>query len=179
MQDARGTRIVADGLGFTNEALVDPSGAYLYVNETYTRRFSRFPLKKNGDLGRKEVVVEFARGQFPDGFAFDSDNGAWITSIVSNQLIRVDLATGAAETVLEDADTGYVDWFEEAFRMRCLDRPFIDTVQSQRLKHVSSIAFGGKALKTAYLGNLLDTSIYQVDLPNSGHAPVHWHYPLL
>ncbi len=43
LQDKRGTRIVADGLGFTNEALVDPSGTYLYVNETYTRRFSRFP----------------------------------------------------------------------------------------------------------------------------------------
>ena len=53
LQDKRGTRIVADGLGFTNEALVDPSGEYLYVNETYGRRFSRFRLKSNGDLGPK------------------------------------------------------------------------------------------------------------------------------
>ena len=177
LQDKRGTRIVADGLGFTNEALVDPTGRYLYVNETYGRRFSRFRLKPNGDLGPKEVVTEFGRGQFPDGFAFDTEGHAWITSIVSNQLIRVDLATGAAEVMLEDADEGYVAWFEEAFRMNCLDRPFIDAVMSQKLKHVSSIAFGDRDLQTAYLGCLLGDHIVKLRLPVAGVPPVHWRYP--
>ncbi|MGL6108741.1 MAG: SMP-30/gluconolactonase/LRE family protein, partial [Rubrivivax sp.] len=32
--DARGAAIVADGLGYTNEVAVHPSGQWLYVNET-------------------------------------------------------------------------------------------------------------------------------------------------
>jgi hypothetical protein len=45
LKDARGVRIVADGLGFTNENKLDPSGRWLYVNETMARRLSRFALK--------------------------------------------------------------------------------------------------------------------------------------
>ena len=71
--DDKGARIVADGLGFTNEALVDPSGQWLYVNETYVRRLSRFPLREDGSLGTKEIVTEFGYGQFPDGMAFDAE----------------------------------------------------------------------------------------------------------
>ncbi len=135
-------------------------------------------MKPNGDLGPKEVVAQFGRGQFPDGFAFDAQGYALITSIVSNQVIRVELASGASSVILEDADEGYVAWFEEAFRMCCLDRPFIDTLVSERLRHISSIAFGGRDLRTAYLGNLLDSSIYTLKLPVAGVAPVHWKYPL-
>ena len=71
-RDAKGAHIVADGIGFTNEARVDPTGAWLYVNETCAKRISRFPVK--GDkLGARETVHEFGPGEFPDGFAFDSE----------------------------------------------------------------------------------------------------------
>ena len=46
--DARGARIVAEGLGYTNEALVSPDGAWLYVNETFGRRLSRFRIATDG-----------------------------------------------------------------------------------------------------------------------------------
>src|SRR5688572_4364011 len=69
--DMRGARIVADGLGFTNECRIDPSGQWLYVNETYTRRLTRFRVDGDGALSQREVVTEFGPGEFPDGLAFD------------------------------------------------------------------------------------------------------------
>ncbi len=42
--DEKGVRIVAEGIGFTNEAIVDPAGRYLYVNETQGRRISRLEI---------------------------------------------------------------------------------------------------------------------------------------
>ena len=42
LADAKGARIVADGLGYTNEAIVSPDGVWLYVNETFGRRLSRY-----------------------------------------------------------------------------------------------------------------------------------------
>src|SRR5688572_16026206 len=55
--DRRGVRVVAEGLGFTNECKVDPSGEWLYVNETFGKRLSRFPLHADGDLGERETMA--------------------------------------------------------------------------------------------------------------------------
>ena len=172
--DTRGARIVADGLGFTNECLVDPLERYLYVNETYTRKLSRFPLKPNGDLGNKEVVYTFGRGQYPDGMAMDADGRLWVTSIISNQLIRIDPHTGAMDVLLEDSDPEHVDWVERAYLADALDRPHMDTIRSRKLRSISSIAFGGKDLRTAYLGCLLGDSIAALRVPVPGVPPVHW-----
>jgi sugar lactone lactonase YvrE len=38
--DEHGRRIVADGLGYTNEVAFSPNGRWLYVNETYAQRVS-------------------------------------------------------------------------------------------------------------------------------------------
>jgi hypothetical protein len=54
LKDKTDVRIVADGLGFTNETKVDPSGRWLYVNETMARRLSRFALRERGGLGPRE-----------------------------------------------------------------------------------------------------------------------------
>jgi sugar lactone lactonase YvrE len=174
LMDTRGARIVADGLGFTNECLVDPLERYLYVNETYTRKLSRFPLKPNGDLGNKEVVYTFGRGQYPDGMAMDADGRLWVTSIISNQLIRIDPHTGAMDVLLEDSDPEHVDWVERAYLADALDRPHMDTIRSRKLRSISSIAFGGKDLRTAYLGCLLGDSIAALRVPVPGVPPVHW-----
>jgi sugar lactone lactonase YvrE len=68
LMDAKGPRIVADALGYTNECYVHPSGDSLWVIETYARQLSRFPLLKNGDLGPKEVVASFGRGGGIEGY---------------------------------------------------------------------------------------------------------------
>jgi sugar lactone lactonase YvrE len=173
--DARGARIVADGLGYTNEALVSPDGRWLYVNETFARRLSRFPVDRGGALGAREVVTTFGAGTYPDGLAFDAEGHVWITSIVSNRVIRV-APDGAQSLVLEDADADHVAWAEAAYRAGELGRAHLDRAAGKRLANISSLAFGGDDLRTAYLGCLLGDSIAHFRTPVPGHPPVHWHW---
>jgi len=174
--DERGARIVADGLGFTNECQISPDGRWLYVNETYGRRLSRFALRDDASLGAKEVVHEFGEGQFPDGLAFDAEGQIWIAGVISNQLMRLDPASGRCAVILSDTDAAHVAWVEQAYRANALGRPHMDTTPSAKLRNLSSIAFGGPDLRTAYLGCLLGESIGEVRLPVAGVAPLHWHY---
>lgn len=171
--DARGARIVADGLGYTNEALVSPDGAWLYVNETFSRRLSRFRIAPDGALRGKEVVATFGHGTYPDGLAFDAEGGVWITSIVSNRVIRVD-RDGAQDLVIEDADAAHVAWAEAAYLAGEMGRPHLDKAAGKVLRNVSSLAFGGPDLRTAYLGCLLGDAIASFRTAVAGHPPVHW-----
>jgi sugar lactone lactonase YvrE len=176
VMDRRGARVVADGLGFTNECQFSPDGRWLYVNETYGRRLSRFALGADASLGPKEVVYEFGAGQFPDGLAFDEDGQIWIASVVSNQLLRIDPTCGRAQLILEDADRVHVARVEQAFQAGALGRPHMDQNPAAKLKNLSSIAFGGPELRTGYLGCLLGGQIGAVPLPVRGIEPVHWGY---
>lgn len=171
----REIRIVADNLGYTNEVRIDPSENWLYVVETFGRKLSRFPLQKNGALGKKEVFTEFGEGTFPDGLAFDSEGGIWVTSIISNRLIRID-PEGKHQLVLEDLDHDHVRTVEQAFNAGTLGREHLDAIKSKRLKNISSLTFGGKDLKTIYLGCLLGDSLATFSSPVAGVPPVHWNY---
>jgi sugar lactone lactonase YvrE len=170
-----GARIVADGLGYTNEALVSPDGHWLYVNETFSRRLTRFPLAADGSLGAREVVTRFGHGTYPDGLAFDADGHVWITSIVSNRVLRV-APDGASTTVLEDADAQHVEWCEAAYLSGTLGRPHLDRAAGRVLKNISSLAFGGADLRTAYLGCLLGDAIASFRTGVAGAPPVHWSW---
>ena len=170
--DERGPRIVAEGLGFTNEAIVDPSGRWLYVNETIGRRNSRFPIRPDGSLGPKEVVAKFGAGTFPDGFAFDAEGGVWVVSVVSNRVLRV-AADGKQTVVMEDADPENLARVEEAFQNDRYGRPEMDSGSTRSLRNLSSIAFGGPDLRTAYLGSLFGESIFTFPSPVRGAEPVH------
>lgn len=174
--DELGVRIVADGLGFTNECQISPDGRWLYVNETYGRRLSRFEIGTSARLGPKEVVHEFGEGQFPDGLAFDSEAKVWVASVISNQLLRIDPETCSVDTMLSETDPVHVAWVESAFRASELGRPHMDSNPARKLRNLSSIAFGGPDLRTGFLGCLLGDHIAQVRLPVSGAAPIHWFY---
>lgn len=173
--DARGARVVADGLGYTNECQIDPSGQWLYVNETFARRLSRFQLGESGQLGAREIVHEFGPGDFPDGLCFDEEGGAWITSIISNRLIRL-APDGSRQTMLEDVDPAHLAWVEEAYQAHAMGRPHLDQVASKRLRNISSFAFGGPDRRTGYLGCLLGENIYRFTTPVRGAKPLHWHW---
>jgi hypothetical protein len=171
--DRRGARIVADGLGYTNELAIDPSGRWLWVNETFGRRLSRFAIRDDGTLGLRQTVSVFGKGFFPDGLAFDADGHAWVVSIVSNRIVRV-APDGTQSPVLEDADPAHVDWVEAAFLSGTMGRPHLDRAAGRVLRNISSIAFGGPSLRTAYLGCLLDQRLPTFDAPVAGHPPTHW-----
>jgi len=173
--DARGAAIVADGLGYTNEVAIDPSGQWLYVNETFGRRLSRFALQADGSLGSKQVVTEFGAGTFPDGLAFDVEGHAWVVSIVSNRLIRV-APDGTPTTWLEDADAEHLARVEAAFLAGTMGRPELDGIRSRCLRNISSIAFCGAERRTAVLGCLLGDRLATLPMPVAGLAPTHWNY---
>ena len=175
LSDRLGTRVVADGLGYTNEALPSPDGRFLYVNETFARRLTRFRIADDGSLSSREVVCQFGAGTFPDGLAFDAEGGVWITSVVSNRVIRV-APDGSQQFMLEDCDAAHLAWVERAFQAGEMGRSHLDTVKSRRLKNISSLAFGGPDLRTAYLGCLLGDSIATFRSPVAGAPPVHWNY---
>jgi sugar lactone lactonase YvrE len=170
--DERGARIVADGLGYTNE--VAEHGGYLYVNETFGRRLSRFALHADGSLGPKEVVCSFGAGTFPDGLAFDEAGHAWIVSIVSNRLIRV-APDGTQSTWLEDADADHLTWVEAAYTSGTMSRPHLDRGAGRWLRNISSIAFCGPDRREALLGCLLGDTLHRLRLPAPGIAPPHWN----
>lgn len=176
--DEKGARIVADGLGYTNECQVDPSGQWLYVNETFSRRLSRFPIGPGGCLGAKQVVTDFGVGIYPDGLSFDSQGFAWVVSIISNSLIRV-APDGGQELWLQDVDSVHLAWVEAAFEADEMGRPHLDGVKSRVLRNTSSLAFAGPDLRTGYLGCLLGDAVARIQMPVSGHPPAHWNYPVV
>jgi sugar lactone lactonase YvrE len=173
--DCQGARIVADGLGYTNECLVDAHDGWLYVNETFGRRLSRFAIRADGALGLREVFCEFGPGTFPDGLAQDAEGGLWVTSIVSNRLIRV-MPDGRQQVWLEDSDPAHLTWVEKAYESHGMGREHLDGVKSRALLNISSLAFGGPDLRTGYLGCLLGDSLPTLRMPVSGTPPVHWNY---
>lgn len=177
VMDARGARIVAEGLGWTNECRIDPRGEYLYVNETFSRRLTRYRLGAAGTLSDRETVTEFGPGTWPDGMAFDQEGGLWITSIISNRLIR--LAPDGTETVvLEDNDPDEVARVEAVYRAGGLTREVIFGLAPRTLLNIASIAFGGPDLRTIHLGSLGGRSIPFFRSPFAGLPPSHWNVPV-
>ena len=175
LKNERGARIVADNLGYTNEATLSPDQSWLYVNETFGRRLTRFRIESDGSLSGRETVTTFGKGTFPDGLAFDAESGVWITSIVSNRVIRV-APDGSQQLILEDANKAHVEWCENAFASGTMGRSHMDRCGGEVLKNISSLAFGGPDLRTAYLGCLQGDSIACFQSPVAGHPPVHWRY---
>jgi sugar lactone lactonase YvrE len=175
LHDANGTRIVAEGLGFTNEAIVDPSGDWLYVNETIAQRTSRFRIGSDGSLGPRETVADYGPATFPDGFTYDCEGGVWIVSVGSNRVIRV-APTGETQLILEDCDHGQMVELQAAFDQGRFDRDLIDIASSRKMGNLSSIAFGGPDLKTVYLGCLGGSQIAMFRSPIAGAPPVHWTF---
>jgi sugar lactone lactonase YvrE len=170
--DARGARVVADELGFTNECKVDPSGRWLYVNETFGKRTSRFPIVDSG-LGARQTVAEYPHGVFPDGLDFDAEGGLWITSVFSNRLVHV-APDGRQRVVLEDNDPSFVDAIEAAFARGELAAGGNPQVPASLIRNLSSSAFGGPDLRTLYLGCLQADHIYRMPSAVAGARPPHW-----
>ena len=173
--DERGARIVADDIGFTNEAKVDPSGTWLYVNETFGRRISRFRISEDGSLADRETYAQFGPGVFPDGLDFDVEGGIWITSVFSNRLIRID-PDGGQQLILEDNDPAFLDEIEAQYRSGALAERPPEKIPSRILGNISNIVFGCPDLRTVYLGCLQDSRIATFRSPIAGAPPPYWQF---
>ena len=157
--DRQGARVVADGLHYTNEVRPDPSGRWLYVVETFGRRLTRFRIGAGGALSGREAVVTLGPGSFPDGFAFDRAGRIWITSLVSNRLLR--LGAMGVETVLADENAAYVAEVDRAFAAGEMRQEHLGAVPGTRLQQLTSLAFGVDP-KEIFLGSLHADCVYRL-----------------
>lgn len=173
--DGKGARVVAEGLAFTNEAIVDPTGRWLYVNETIARRTSRFAIAEDGSLGPRETFAQYGAASFPDGFAFDAEGAVWTVTVVSNRVIRT-TPDGVQQVVFEDSDAKDIAEAEQAFQNGTYTRAHLDAGGRRPAGNLSGIAFGGPDLKTVYLGSLFAPRLASFRSPIAGAPPVHWDF---
>jgi sugar lactone lactonase YvrE len=174
MVDDAGVRVVADGLHYTNEVRPDPTGRWLYVVETFGRRLRRFGIGPDGNLSNAEVTLTLGHGCFPDGFAFDEEGGIWITSLISNRLIR--FHDDHMQIVLDDTNTAFVDDVERAFAAGTMNAVHLGPIPDTRLQQLTSVAFGGPDRRTVYLGSLHASCIYSFRTEVTG-APCRIGHP--
>jgi sugar lactone lactonase YvrE len=172
--DDSGARIVADGIGYTNENKLSGDGEWLFVSETIARRISRYRVTAKG-LGPRETVFELEYGLFPDGIALDCENAIWIASVVSNRVVRIS-ADGRSEIVLDASDHEVVQRASSAYETNTFGREHIVAGNDSVLGNVASVAFGGPDLRTVYLGSLFSDRIATFRSPVAGIAPAHWHW---
>jgi sugar lactone lactonase YvrE len=175
LANADGARIVADNLGYTNECVVSPDRSRLYVNETFARRTTEYEITPGG-LGNKRTVASYGEGVYPDGVVLDSEGALWVTSLVSNRVIRV-CPNGGPEIILEDADHAVIAAAEAAYREGRMSAEHLNAPQSGHpdLTNVSSLSFGGHDLKTACLGSLGGKRIASFRADVAGIQPQHWN----
>jgi sugar lactone lactonase YvrE len=174
--DDRGARIVADGLHYTNECRPDPTGEWLYVVETFGRRLTRFPIGAGGSLKSPETVIRFGQGTWPDGFVFDRQQAVWVTSLVSNRLLRFN--GSSLETIVEELNASHAGVVEEAFTGGRMHKDHLGRIPETRLQHVTSVGFGDSDLRTVYIGCLHTDCIFRFRTEVPGVAPPHWNFKM-
>jgi gluconolactonase len=172
--DARGPRVVAGGLAFTNEVRLDANEEWLYVAETTAKRVSRFRVTAGG-LGPRETYgpPDLGRGLI-DGFAFDAFGNLWVAMVFADRLVAI-TPDGQLLELLDDGDRAATDAFEVAFASG-QPVPF-DTLYATGgtlCPWLASITFSGPDLRTVLLGGLRSTNIPSFKAPVAGLPMVHW-----
>lgn len=170
-------RIVADGLGYANECALSTDEKTLFVNETFTQRLTRFSIEADGSLADRTTIACFGAGTFPDGVVLDAAGNFWVTSIVSNRIIRVG-RNGQQTIILEESDPTHLEQVELAFHEGRMGRPHLDGSPARILRNISSLSFGGPSMSEAYLGCLLGDRIAVFDPPARGVAALSYSAPL-
>lgn len=186
--DKDGAKIVADNIGYTNEVYVPPSGDVLFVNATFSRELIRYKISENNTLHSPKTVCHFGTGIYPDGLTMDVEGYLWVSSIVSNRLLRINPHNGQQDIIVDDSDPEFIDWVEQAYQHNTMSREHLTQIKSRKLANISSLAFGGNDLSTMYLGCLLGKEVAIVTpaahsglnnlaiLPIAGQAPAHWEF---
>lgn len=166
--DSRGTRILADGMGYTNEIAFSPDGKWVYANETYAQRVTRFELKADGSLGEKEIVAQLGGADLPDGLTIDAHDGLWVTCIGSNRLLVI-RPDGEIQVILDEPDEAHSKKVARGIELANLTWEDMQGPPGDApLGNVSSLAFGGPGQKTGYLGSLTSDRIWTFDSPVAG-----------
>jgi sugar lactone lactonase YvrE len=175
LERPQSARIVAEGLYTPNECRISLDGQWLYINETFQNRLVRFALHDDGSLGEREVVVQFDKQTLPDGLTLDAGGGLWLTGIAANRIIRA-LPDGSWHKVAEDSEPQHMAAVLQAIEDGTLNRDLLYDNHARVLPNVTSIAFAGPDLRTAYIGSVSATKLAVFHAPVAGAPPVHWDW---
>ena len=173
--DEKGPRIVADGLYLTNEIRLDAKEEYLYVAETIMNHIIRFRVQPDGSLSDKEGVgpSNLGMGAAVDGFTFDADGNIWVILVLRNGL-GVITTDGDYHVVIEDPREDVLKAFEEKIAAGTAQPTDMAMAAGPNLQFLTSLAFGGPDLRTAYLGSLAMSTLPTFQSPMAGLPARHW-----
>jgi len=152
LMDKNGPRRVAERILFANEVRIDGDGRHLYLAETTAGHVSRYPLNRDGSLGKPEIFgpSPIFPGALIDGITFDAAGNLWVTEITRHALIVI-TPEGLAHVVYEDP-------------------------AGKTLFFPTSLTFGGPDLKTAYVGSLKLDHLMSFTAPVPGVPMYHWRH---
>ncbi|HEY6991417.1 MAG TPA: SMP-30/gluconolactonase/LRE family protein [Bryobacteraceae bacterium] len=167
--------IVADGFHFTNEIRFDTKEEFLYVVETTGGCISRVRIDEKGQPGKREIFgpANLGKGAWPDGIAFDSYGNLWGTLVYSDKLFVL-TPQGDLRILLDEGDPQKVDALEQAIRRNQVTEDVLFATGCGIAPWMASITFGGKDLRTAYIGSLKGKRIPYFRAPVAGLPMVHW-----
>ena len=165
--------IMTDGLITANEFKFDAQGRYLYINETFARRTTRFDVSETGQLSNRSLLACYDEGTFPDGLALDANGDIWTPSIISNQILHV-TKEGAVSVLYKEYDAARADEIQSALSAGTLTRELIYQDTDAVLNNPSSLAFGGRDLRTLYAGSITNTYLCAFDCSVAGQPMAHW-----
>jgi gluconolactonase len=174
--EAGAFRIVADGFHFTNEIRFDAAEEFLYVVETTGGRITRLRLDAQGNLTRREVFgpSNLGKGAWPDGIAFDAFGNLWGTMVYSDKLFVL-TPKGDLRILLDEGDPRKVNALEKQFLANRVREEALFATGAGIAPWMASVTFGGRDLKTVYLGSLKGTRIPYFRSPVPGLPMVHWN----
>jgi len=82
---------VADGFLYANGLAITPDGKWMGVAESFGHRLWRLPIRADGTLGERELVVEFDETHRPDGLCSDAEGALWTANATSREVVRCTL----------------------------------------------------------------------------------------
>jgi gluconolactonase len=169
--DAAGPRVVAENLHLTNEVKVSPDGNFLYAAESLARRIVRFKINSNNGLGPKEFVgpEDLGPGNNPDGFTLDSEGNVWVVLVAKNG-VGVITSKGDYLELFTDINIKGLDAWIAGYENFTATAEHLGNCAGEFLKLPTSLAFGGRDLKTVYVGSLLSPHLYTFRSPVAGIA---------
>jgi sugar lactone lactonase YvrE len=166
-------RIVADGFAFTNEVRFDANEEWLYVVETCGPRITRLRAAPDGSLSQRETFGPSDHGAFIDGIAFDSYGNLWGTHVMTDRIFAI-TPEGDLRILLDDDNPEPSRALMEAYRRDEVKPEQMLACGGKIAPWFASVTFGGRDLKTVYIGSLRGTTIPYFTSPVAGLPMVHW-----
>lgn len=148
--DRDGLTLAADGLFFPNAMQIDHERGFIYVAETTAGAIARARIGAGGTVAAFERFgpAPIHAGAYTDGLAIDAEGNVWITELSRNALFVLE-PDGTIHPIFEDPD-------------------------GATLHAPTHLAFGGRDLRTVFVGSLKMDTLPTFRAPVAGLPSRHW-----